>query len=264
MLGSMVTRVLSKDPEIQVIPIGHDSDFNALDPEDVSTFLDAPDWVINCIGIIKPHINNHAEEAIRVNSLFPYVLAQTKRNIIQIATDCVFSGSDNLNKGYTEKAEHDPLDIYGKTKSLGEVHQDNFYNIRCSIIGPKQGNPSLLQWFLDLPKGAEINGYTSHKWNGVTTLAFAEVCRGIIKGDKPEVNDFHLIPKDSVTKYDLLKLMSWYFKRDDIKINPVFDSICNRKLATLYPKNNEKMWQQASYEEPPMIKDLLNDLSVYL
>ena len=43
--------------------------------------------------------------------------------VIQIATDCVFDG---LKGNYTEDDKHNAIDVYGKTKSLGEVSADNF------------------------------------------------------------------------------------------------------------------------------------------
>ena len=51
--------------------------------------------------------------------------------IIQIATDCVYDG---VNGNYSETDLHNPTDIYGKTKSLGEVPEPDFLNIRCSMI----------------------------------------------------------------------------------------------------------------------------------
>ena len=46
-----------------------------------------------------------------------------KIKIFQIATDCVYSG--RLGK-YNEKSEHDDTDIYGVTKSLGEIKKKFF------------------------------------------------------------------------------------------------------------------------------------------
>ena len=38
---------------------------------------------------------------------------------------------------YVETDLHDALDVYGKTKSLGECQEPNVYHLRCSIIGPE-------------------------------------------------------------------------------------------------------------------------------
>jgi len=110
-------------------------------------------YIINCIGVIKPYIdekNKKSKNALLVNSIFPHNLNEANKfhknaKIYQIATDCVFSGSKG---NYLENSEHDALDIYGKTKSLGEVSDKSFFNIRCSIIGNEIGNyKSLVEWF---------------------------------------------------------------------------------------------------------------------
>ena len=58
-----------------------------------------PDYVINCIGIIKPEIDEANQQsisnAININSYFPLQLSNNaevhKFKYIQIGTDCVFS-----------------------------------------------------------------------------------------------------------------------------------------------------------------------------
>jgi dTDP-4-dehydrorhamnose reductase len=285
MLGSMVEQYFSNRLK-QSIDIGGDFDLISVNrPElnarwatqpEIDNVLRDADWIINCVGIIKPYIKNDPVEAIEVNSLFPHRLAKYAeakgKKVIQIATDCVYSGKDLINNGYVETDEHDATDIYGKTKSLGEVESNNFYNIRTSIIGPqptKEHQLSLLQWFLDLPKDAKIKGYTSHVWNGVTTLAFAKVCAGIILNDNTkslEVRNFHLIPSDSVTKYELLEIFKKVYGRNDIEIEPVLAPICNRKLNTIYDGENrsidnlKQVWTQAGYEQWPTIEQLVYSL----
>ena len=63
-----------------------------------------PDVVINCIGIVKQRDEaKQAIPSIQVNALFPHQLAELcgekGTRLIQISTDCVFSG---LRGGYTE------------------------------------------------------------------------------------------------------------------------------------------------------------------
>jgi dTDP-4-dehydrorhamnose reductase len=160
------------------------------------------DYVINCIGIIKPYINDtdpkQTETAFEINGAFPNRLEAwaTKRGakVIQIATDCVFSGKKG---NYLETNEHDALDVYGKSKSLGEAKGDSMMHLRVSIIGPEvDRNSSLLEWVRNQPKNAEISGYTDHFWNGITSMHFAKIARGIIENDLFNFSSYLASPFD--------------------------------------------------------------------
>jgi dTDP-4-dehydrorhamnose reductase len=182
------------------------------------------DVIINCIGIIKPFCRDNdpagVQNALWINSMFPHVLSENvagKSRIIQIATDCVYSGRTG---GSTETTPHDPTDVYGKSKSLGEVFDKSVLNIRCSIIGHESEGRrrSLLEWFLSHSDGEKVNGYTHHRWNGVTTLQFAQLCSEIIKnnhfGDLLKVSHVHhFIPNETVTKAELLEIMNQVYNR---------------------------------------------------
>jgi len=108
--------------------------------------LSTDDVIINCMGIIKQRKNINKLEFIKVNSVFPYILANACEkiscNLLQISTDCVWTG---LQGNYNEHCKHDATDIYGVTKSLGEP--ENATVIRTSIIGEeiKQAR-SLVEW----------------------------------------------------------------------------------------------------------------------
>ena len=138
-------------------------------------FIKNSDLVINCAGVIKPRIKDMTiEDVLRVNSVFPHNLAKVCSNqnikMIHITTDCVYTG----NKGnYNEDDLFDADDIYGLTKNAGEPG-NNCMVLRTSILGEENGQSrSLLEW-VKSQKGKEVNGYTNHFWNGVTTLYLAE------------------------------------------------------------------------------------------
>jgi len=261
MLGTMVKDYLSEQKELEVVGFTRD-DFDArtVTSQYLNTLLSPFDWVINCIGIIKPYIKDDPLEAIYVNSLFPHRLVLIENaKIIHITTDCVFSGRSNSR--YKENTEHDPTDIYGMTKSLGEPKRDYFYNFRCSIIGPKKGNPSLFEWFMNQPKGANIKGFTNHFWNGITTLAYAKICYGLIKASFHPIIEQHIIPSEYVTKYGLLLLLAEAYQRSDISIQPVeAEHFCSRKLGTVYERWNQKLWDMAGYDYIPSIGELVFEL----
>ena len=203
-------------------------------------------YLINCIGITADKIDSSDSSsitrAIAINSLFPHQLAKFARDknirVIHISTDGVFSGTAEC---YDEDSPCDCLDIYGKTKSLGEVVNSNVLNIRCSIIGPSPFEKGgLFEWFQSQPEGTTISGYTNHIWNGVSTSQFAELCRRIIKDNqfedlRKESSVFHFAPNRAVSKYELLNILKSALNKK-ITINSVehSDGIVRRVLVSKY------------------------------
>ena len=237
-------------------------------PEELKS-LGPEDFVINCIGVIKPYITEESslkrKNAILINSLFPYSLdnlaAERGFKVIQIATDCVFSGSKG---GYLETDSHDALDTYGKTKSLGEVPSDQMMNIRVSIIGPEHGrSTSLFEWVRNQPENSQIFGYSDHVWNGITTGSFGRICRGIVENNGFIPGAHHLLPSDSMTKYELVQEIAKKCKRQDIEIieRPSGTHI-DRTLATVNNARNLEFWQDAGYLSIPTIAELIAEIAL--
>lgn len=288
MLGSMIVRVLSRDENFRLIGTVREKieakllakkypkvkirvlDLDGAGVREIKQAIYDADWVINCIGILKPYISEDdpfkIERAIRINALYPHHLAtaagEIEAKIIQIETDCSFSGTKG---NYTETDSHDPLDVYGKTKSLGETYNKNVYHLRCSIIGPEpKAHVSLLDWFLYQPKNSQINGFTNHLWNGVTTLHFARAVSGIIKKNLKLPRMQHFLPADKLSKAELLKHAKKAFHREDLKIKPIKAKVVSdRTLATIDQKTNQKIWQAAGYKKVPTIGQMLEELGEF-
>jgi dTDP-4-dehydrorhamnose reductase len=286
MLGSMVIDFLSRQTEYSLAatvrsePLAEKGEkhfpeiewrlFDAEKESDsaLAGMVDGSEWVINCIGKTKPyaHDDNAAEieRAIMVNSLFPYRLATAAAKkgakVLSIATDCVFSG---LRGDYGESDKHDALDVYGKTKSLGECYLPNAYNLRCSIIGPESKSyVFLLEWFRQQAKDAQVNGFTNHLWNGVTTLHFARICHGVIKNDLDLPHIQHVIPGDTISKADLLGCFAQSYGRPDITITPVkAGTVVNRVLLTENPQLNAKIWKSAGYGSAPTVAEMVVEMA---
>lgn len=269
MLGHSVTKLLSKESSFEIIKSSRTKQPNYqkfdVETDSISEFIDAvkPDWVVNCIGIIKPHIKEEAANsvfrAIQVNSIFPYLLSSTcNKPIIQIATDCTFSGEGG---NYVETDLHDATDVYGKTKSLGEIKSENMKHLRVSIIGPENGrSTSLLEWFRHQSIGAEVRGFKDHLWNGITTYHFGKIAMGIIKNDFTEFEKTHVVPANVVTKSDLLSIFGEAYNRSDIRVVEASSSkTINRTLSTTNPKLNARIWEMAGYQVIPTIREMVNE-----
>jgi dTDP-4-dehydrorhamnose reductase len=233
---------------------------------DIQATIQGSTWCINCIGIIKPYIQDtnmdDVMRAIDINSAFPARLAAAAQRsgvkVLQIATDCVWNGQDSA---YTEGTPHNALDVYGKSKSLGEIQADHVFNLRCSIIGKElAGNVSLLDWFLAQPKNAELNGFTNHYWNGVTTLQFSKICAAIIKHGLTPPNIQHIVPANNLNKYELLHVFAQVFARTDIQITPYDAPIgIDRTIQTNTPTKNHELWSMAGYDQPPTIEAMVQE-----
>ena len=266
MLGSMLVRYLSK--HFEVVATARDEGYKPpsgvelryLDVEDKNGLVEAVKGcqrVINAIGSIPQRVNS-ATEFMRVNALLPVRLAEVAEQVIQVTTDCVFSGDRG---DYTELDKPMPTDAYGESKAQGEVRSSNMHSLRCSLVGPETHGKSLLGWFLSQPEGATIQGYANHYWNGITTLHFARICRGIIENSIELPHLQHIVPADSVSKYKLLKLFAREFGREDIVIQPVAPAKpVHRTLATHNNRFDRELWKAAGYDYLPTIARMIKEL----
>lgn len=277
MLGSMIWRWLrqqSDQYDLVSLDRADVGDLSCQTAAELASRLTGCQYAINCIGIVKPRIDDtdpqSVQQAIRVNSLLPYVLAEAADmagcTVLQIATDCVYSGRDG---NYCETSPHDATDIYGRTKSLGEVCSPLVHLLRCSIIGPEPvRHYSLMDWLLGQERGAKVRGFVSHRWNGVTTLAFAKLVDGVMRNgvDLPSLQ--HVVPADTCSKSNLLRMLAHAFSRRDIVIEEVratlASGIVDRTLATADPERNRDLWRAAGYSEPPTIARMIAEMAGYL
>jgi len=265
MLGSAVYKIFSQT-KFNIIGINRSTlDVQYAGVNEIKNAVEDSDYIINCIGIIKPYIHDdnpaEVERAIEINALFPHRLSQCGIKTIQIATDCVYDG---VKGNYVETDKHNALDVYGKTKSLGEVSSENFLNLRCSIIGPEKKNKkSLLEWFLNQPDNAEVNGFNNHQWNGITTFAFAKICKGIIENELWFHGLQHIIPANALNKSDMLKYFANVFSRKDIKIKEISaEESINRTISTLHTHRNKQLWEAADYDRIPSLETLITEIKI--
>jgi len=269
MLGSAVTRALQERAHEVVIAsrsTGIKFDAVNLDTDKLLTAasLQRDDFVINCVGLTKSRIDEASMAsrslAVKLNIDFPNELAKAAEElgvkIIQVATDCVFSG---LAGGYVEGSAHDALDVYGKTKSLGETPSPNVMHLRCSLIGPEIERSSLFfEWVRQQPINAQIDGYTNHLWNGLSSRAFGKVVSGIISEELFESSVQHLVPSNEVTKDELVRLELAALGRDDVQVTSKEDEhTIDRTLATDRTGFNTQLFLAAGYKRIPTIEEMV-------
>jgi dTDP-4-dehydrorhamnose reductase len=190
-----------------------------------------PDVVINCVGLTK-HVQGADDPllAIPINALLPHRLAglcgPAGARLIQVSTDCVFSGNKG---GYTEDDPADATDIYGKSKSLGEVYYPNTITLRTSTIGHElQSAYGLLNWFLS--QRDRCQGFTRAIFSGLPSVVFAQLIRDIVI-PRPTLFGLYHVGGRPIAKYDLLRLIAEVYGKS-IEIVPDDQLTINRSLNT--------------------------------
>lgn len=173
-----------------------------------------PDVVVNAAGVTlrKPEIKD-LDFSLKVNSQLPQMLKfwcqRENSYLVHMSTDCVFSGTTEAE--YDERSIPDALDIYGRTKALGEVFGSNCVTLRGSMIGREWfGKTELLEWAI-AQKGLKISGYSRVQYSGITTLAMARfVCDLLGRGERP--TGLYQVSGPEISKYELLKLVNERFQ----------------------------------------------------
>jgi dTDP-4-dehydrorhamnose reductase len=207
---------------------------DAFEVDTVKAAIEAirPDFVLNCIGVIK-QLKEAQDPAIteHINAFLPHRIAEfcsaSNAKLVHISTDCVFSG----RKGdYTEADTSDAEDLYGQTKYRGEVSDGNHLTLRTSIIGRELfSEVSLVDWFL-AQRNTSAQGYVNAIYSGFTTIAF---CReiGRVLTEFPSLNGLYQVSSEKISKYDLLLLINEIFSLN-IRITPYHYFHCDRSLAS--------------------------------
>jgi dTDP-4-dehydrorhamnose reductase len=209
--------------------------------------------VLNCVGIVKQAAAaSDPVASISINSLFPHQLAQLTAKmgirLIHFSTDCVFSGQKG---SYTEADTPDPMDLYGRSKLLGEVAGHQALTLRTSIVGRElRGHLGLIDWFVS-QRGKRVNGYVHALYSGLTTTAAAELVSLLIR-KHADLQGLWQVSGNPISKFDLLGTVNRLYNLGiDLTPDEIFR--CDRRLdSTRFRRHTG--WQPASWEE--MIADL--------
>ena len=173
----------------------------------------SPDIIINCVGITTRRINNDNISNLEfVNSRLPHLLnewtEENSKRLIHFSTDCVYSGK---NGNYRESDNPDAQDIYGKTKTIGEINNSNALTIRTSLIGREVFNHTELFEWLYKNKSGKVYGYENVHYSGLTTIRMSKILEKIINYF-PDLKGVFNISSKPITKYSLLNLINKHFK----------------------------------------------------
>ncbi len=260
--------IKSDFPEVERFDIfARDRAVERVDVSDVVSVRSAietakPDVVINAVGIIKQlQPLEDAVQTLAINSVFPHLLAALSREygfrLITVSTDCVFNGEKG---NYTETDLPNARDLYGISKFLGEVKYDNCLTIRTSIIGEElAANHSLVEWFLS-NRGQTVRGYVNAIYSGFPTNVLAEILSGII-ADHPQLHGVYHVSSDSISKFELLRLLNEYYQAnvtieayEEFVIDRSLDSSAFRRATGFEPRGWREMIEQMAADSTPYEK----------
>lgn len=219
-----------------------------------------PDVIVNAIGVTKhvPDVGN-VIKTITINSLLPHRIAQVaaERNarLICISTDCVFSGEKG---NYVESDAADANDLYGKSKNLGEVANENCLTLRTSIIGRELfTRNSLVEWFLS-NRGGRVKGFTKAIFTGFPTIVLAGILADIIE-NRPKLRGLYHVSSNPISKFDLLQLIN-----DAMNVGAEIEA--DNEFAVDRSLDSTKFRNETGFAPqswPEMIKRMADDARMY-
>lgn len=238
MLGHTLFRYLSGNPSLDVFAtvrsskalspwlptnqmkkVRQDVDIHQTDSL-VKVFTEVkPNFVVNCIGIIKqvPEAEDPLA-TIMTNALLPHRIASlcgaVGARMIHVSTDCVFDGEKG---SYAENDLSNAADLYGRTKLLGEVAYSHCVTLRTSIIGHElKGNYGLVEWFLSQKEG--VHGFRKVIFSGFPTVELSRIIGDYVIPNM-EMSGLYHVSSNPISKYELLQLINAQYGRK-IEIKP--------------------------------------------
>jgi len=208
------------------------------------------DVVINCVGILKPYIDNVGiTETHIINTTFPIILNNIcKHNdarFIHICSDCVFKG----DKGnYSEVDKCDATDVYAITKKRVKIGTI----IRTSFIGNDLNDDGvgLMKWVINNQNNT-IDGYINCLWNGITALELAKQIYKIILHENFWIGTRHIFSPKIISKYELCNLINTAYNLN-IKVNKlnaqniegtVIEKCLDRSLCSIHKRMVERSFE---------------------
>lgn len=199
LLGSHIAKVY---PDVPVLT---HAECDITSPFDIDAVIRhySPDIVVNCAGIIRQSPkSSDLMRLFKTNAQGPKILKEacdeSGCRLIQISTDCVFSG---IKGNYCEIDIPNPSDFYGMSKYLGEITDFPHLTVRTSFVGlPDPLGRGLLGWATTQDK---LTGFDMLKWNGVTAPELARILFEEIIPRRLS-NIVHVCGIETLNKYEML------------------------------------------------------------
>ena len=239
-----------------------------------------PDLIINASAYTEVDLaETQIELANKINALSPGVMAEVARKInaifIHYSTDYVFDGK--ASQPYTEKDSTNPLNVYGKSKLLGEAAiaqaGDAYLILRTSWVYSLRGNSfvnKVLGWSrknktLKIVNDQFGNPTWARMLAEITCRALADNTPDLLDGVRERRGIYHLTGNGYTSRYEWAKRSLAYDPKRTEQlvqtiepvsslefptpaVRPLFSALsCEKFTATfgLRPPNWEESLQQA-------------------
>ena len=224
-----------------------------------------PDIVLHCAAIVNVDLcedNIGLATALHVETTkaMTNYLDSNNSRLIYISTDSVFDGKKQ--GGYRESDSVAPLNVYAKTKLMGEKIVQSMNNglvLRTNIIGwTKEDKTSFAEWLLNgLFDNAPLNLFYDVWFSPLHVDSLSAIIEKII--NNPISGLYHCSSSDSISKYDFGMQMAKIFNLPNSNINRI--SVEGMDYKAKRPKNMtldiEKINSALKYDFPSVIDSIV-------
>lgn len=210
-------------------PHAESVEFDLASAESIVATLSAirPAVVVHCAAETRVDwCEDHPDEAMQVNvegtARLSRAAASVGASLLYVSTDAVFDGARG---GYTEEDAPRPLNVYARSKWLGELavrrEAPDHLVVRTNLYGwnvsPRE---SLAEWILDrLRRGEGVPGFQDVVFSPLLVDDLADTLLDMIAGDLRGL--YHLGARDAVSKYDFARRLARQFGLDQDLVRPV-------------------------------------------
>ncbi len=267
----------NNDNRFEYIFLGRDEvDFENLNNLESYFIEHKPEVVINAVGYTAVDLaESQPFEAFKVNatSLIEISIFCKKYNsaLIHISTDYVFDGKKTFP--YKESDKTNPINVYGKSKLLGEKFiqkfTDKFVIIRVSWVFSHFGK-NFLNTIIEKSKtNPELNVVNDQFGGPTSTMQIAKAleifCEKIINRKKPW-GIYHLSGEPHISWYkfaeDIISIASSYNLISDIPIKPIssgdYESLAVRpKYSALSNAKIKSVTKNINYDYKDYLEQII-------
>lgn len=196
----------------------------------------APDVIINCAALTDVDAcEGDKNTASLINEKLVENLARIssviESKLITFSTDYVFNGQFGP---YTEEAQPDPINYYGKSKHAGEnacaTNADNYAIIRTNVIYglSLHGKKNFIDWLVGKFEAGEPFSVVKGQWCNPTLSDDIAVVVGKII-DKNRIGIYHAAGSDWVNRYEIALAVAKTYDYDTELVQAVDSSSLKQK-----------------------------------